>query len=155
MLLECVLSPLTTDEEPRADWLDLTWFDCTQRVLRKRTRSGELLRILLPVGVSLRQGDVLVRSAERVVAVHQIVSEVLVARPMDGGALARLALDLGNLHLPVQVAGSSLIVLDDGPTRAALERHGVEFVTESRRFEPERCSVSAVVSAGDRGRGRE
>jgi len=135
-------------EEGRVDWLDLSWFDCTQRALRKRTRSGELVRILLPVGVHLRHGDVVMRSGGGVVAVHQAMSAVLVARPASAGALALLALELGNLHVPVQVEGEHLIVLDDGPTREALVRHGAGFVEEQRRFEPEKCSVSAVVSRG-------
>ena len=52
MLCDQVLGNLDTEAcDPQSiDWLDLTWRDCTRRALKKQTRSGIEVRILLPIG---------------------------------------------------------------------------------------------------------
>ncbi|HSI34819.1 MAG TPA: hypothetical protein VK986_14625 [Tepidisphaeraceae bacterium] len=148
MLIERVLGNLATQtsvDEAGIDWLDLTWPECHLRALRKPTRSGRLLRVLLPVLTPLRHGDILIRDGTTTVAVHVRPAAVLVARPPTPTALARLALDLGNLHIPTEVEADTVIVHDDGPARAALARHGLSFDCVARRFAPEPCSVPAPV----------
>jgi urease accessory protein UreE len=158
MLIEQVLGNLaapTSADDTGIDWLDLSWAECHLRALRKTTRSGRLVRVLLPVLTPLRHGDVLLRDGTTTVAVHVRPAAVLVARPPTRTALARLALDLGNLHVPTEVDGDILIVHDDGPARAALARHGLSFECLTRRFAPEACSVPApLVTPGGAARVR-
>ncbi|MDB5318962.1 MAG: ureE [Phycisphaerales bacterium] len=128
------------------DWLDLTWFDCTQWALRKRSRAGVEVGVLLPVGQTLRHGDVLHHGSAGTIAVQLLPTDVWIIRPADLGAMGRLAVELGNLHVPVQIAGDELILLPDGPTGALLERHGVWYQSHLRQFVPERSSVAGLPS---------
>jgi urease accessory protein len=142
--------------EPRADlaidWLDLTWFDCTQRALRKRTRGGVDVGILLPVGQTPRHGDVLHRNEECIIAVDLLPAEVWVASPRGVEQMGRLAIELGNLHVPAEVAGEEMVLIPDGPVEAVLKRVGVSYRRDIRRFVPERSSVSGIpMRAGDFG----
>jgi urease accessory protein len=143
MLIEQILGnlgPLPPRDD--VDWLDLTWFDCAQRALKKRTRSGRNANLLLPVGSRLRHLDIL--SFSPLVAVNVLPTDVLVASFSDCESLARVALELGNLHVPVEVDGAKLILLPDGPTFAVLERYGIPNVQECRRFNPEIASLLSL-----------
>src|SRR4051812_36396562 len=96
------LDPDSADVGLAIDWLDLSWFDCTQRALRKRTRAGLDVRVLLPAGQTLRHGDVLQRDETTLIAVNLLPANVLVASPAGIGAMGRIAVELGNLHVPVE-----------------------------------------------------
>ncbi|HEV7302260.1 MAG TPA: hypothetical protein VGN72_23175 [Tepidisphaeraceae bacterium] len=147
MLYDRILS--SADVEP-SDSVDIAWHECAARALRKTTRARREVRILLPLGRSLRDGDVLAAEATgvaregeqlAVLRVHVPACEVWVTDPVDPDALATVALELGNLHVPVQVSNGRLIVIADGPTREALDRYGVPFRTERRVFAPLRATV--------------
>jgi urease accessory protein len=153
MFCERVVGQIDPDAPPAGlgvDWLDLSWFDCTQRALRKRTRGGADVRVLLPVGQTPRHGDVLHRDDGVAVAVNLLPTAVLVVRPQSIADMGRLAVELGNLHVPVEVAGPELVVIPDGPTEALLRKACVPFGRDLRRFVPERASVAGMpVRAGD------
>jgi urease accessory protein UreE len=145
VLIEKVLSNLeTAPASDQVDWLDLTWFDCTLRALKRRTRAGRSVSVLLPIGTRLRHGDVLSNSPP--IAVNLLSSDVLVVSPPDCAMLARIALELGNLHVPVELAGSELIVLPDGPVFGVLERWRCPGVRACRRFTPEAACLLSLPS---------
>src|SRR6185369_17891196 len=100
ILCECILGNL--DLEPAldadVDWLDLSWFDCAQRALRRQSRGGTSIRILLGVGQSLHHRDILFRNAPAVIAVNLIPADVLVACPRTLCEMGQLAVEFGNLH---------------------------------------------------------
>jgi urease accessory protein UreE len=139
---------------PEIDWLDLTWRDCARRSFRKRTRGGREVRVLLPPGTRVRHRDVLIEphptpagvADAPVVAVNLRLAELRVAAPASPADLARLALELGNLHVPVQVRDDTgeLLLLPDGPTDALLARLGIPTRIESHRFTPEPCSIRSL-----------
>jgi urease accessory protein len=120
----------------RLDWLDLTWDECHRRALRKNTRQGRAVRLLLRLGVRLRHGDVVADAADCLLVVDVRPVEVLVARPRSAREAAVVAVEWGNLHVPVQVADHDLATLPDGPAEAVLHEHDVPFAVERRRFEP-------------------
>src|SRR5947208_2796322 len=105
MLCERVLGNLDLEPAPDAniDWLDLSWFDCAQRALKRQSRGGTSLRILLSVGERLRHGDILVQDASAgiTVAINLTPADVLVARPRSLCEMGQLAVEFGNLHQPV------------------------------------------------------
>src|SRR5258706_2733967 len=103
MLCERVLGNLDLEPEPSAaiDWLDLSWFDCAQRALRRQSRRGMSIRVLLSIGQHLRHRDILVRNAPAVMAVNLVPADVLVARPRSLCEMGQLAVEFGNLHLPL------------------------------------------------------
>jgi urease accessory protein UreE len=74
---------------------------------------------------------------------------VWVAEFADAGSLAAAALELGNLHVPVEVVtdGSlppALVTPPDGPTRGVLDRLAATWRSEVRRFQPLRATVTAA-----------
>jgi len=147
MLCERVLGNLDLEPAPdsRVDWLDLTWFDCAQRALSRRTRGGSSIRILLGIGQHLRHGDVLVRDPSgNTIAVNLLPADVLVARPRTMQEMGQLALEFGNLHQPVQITADELIVLFDGPTAGILNRRGIPHLRQQRRFLPEPASITSL-----------
>ena len=121
------------------DELDVQWWELRRRALRKTTRGGRSVRILLPLGQSLKQGDVVFDDGSTLVTVCVAQSEVFVAVPGGIEALALACLDLGNLHVPVQLSGAELWVAPDGPAEAALRGLGVKFELQMRRFCPRFC----------------
>ena len=124
------------------DTLDVTWRDCARRAVRGTTRGGVAVGVLLPLGQSLRHGDVLFEDAARVVVASVIPVEVWVASFEDSASMAAAALELGNLHVPVEVAdGPALVALPDGPTRGVFDRRCAKWEVRVRRFAPLRESV--------------
>ena len=129
------------------DLIDVHWHEAGLRALRKTTRGGVPLRILLPLGVALRHGDVLFEDATSLVAVEIIPTEVLVIRPRTPAEMANLALEVGNLHAPAQATeAGELLVIPDGPVEAILWRMDVPHTLDVRRFTP--LAVDAMPAMG-------
>jgi urease accessory protein UreE len=117
------------------DWVDMHWHECIARAARLRTRGGQEIRCLLPLGVQLRHGD-LISDGKREIAVAVRPCDVLLLQPRETSTALLLALGLGNLHAPVQIQGEHFIVLPDGPVEELANSLGVAWTTEVRRFEP-------------------
>lgn len=143
MLCERVLDNIDPDVAGarRVDPLDLNWRDCYRRAVRGRTRGGVDVGVMLPLGTHLRHGDVLFDGDEGVVVANVLPCEVWVAEFADARALATAALELGNHHVPVEVAGAGLVCLPDGPVRGVFDRHAKSWRREFRRFRPLRATV--------------
>ncbi len=123
------------------DDLDLEWHECNLRAIRRRSRSGREIAILLPLGVSLRHGDILVAGDAWRVVVNLRPCAVIVVTPRNMQEMAILACELGNLHVPVQATERELIVLNDGPTMGVLRQYNATYEEQTRRFSPMRASV--------------
>ena len=106
------------------DWLDLHWRECFVRASRRPTRGGGEIRMLLPLGMQLRHGD-LVSDGTRQIGIAVRPCDVLLPHPPDASTALLLALGLGNLHAPVQLDGEQLIVVPDGPVEELLASLGV------------------------------
>jgi urease accessory protein UreE len=150
----------------RLDWLDLSWDECHRRALARTTRRGRAVRLVLRLGVTLRHDDVVADAPDCLLVIAVRPTDVLVARPRSAREAAVVALEWGNLHVPVEVTevapgatgaealgaealgaevtgaevtGAVTIELAtpvDGPAEAAVYKHGVPFVVARRRFEP-------------------
>lgn len=131
----------------RCDEVELGWLDLTRRALRTVSRSGRPIGILLPLGVALRHGDVIFEDdASCIVVVHR-PSEVWRIRAASSNALATIALELGNMHVPVEVTvEGDLYTPPDGPTEGVLRRAGVSYELCERRFVPLRATVTSGLS---------
>ena len=130
------------------DPLEVSWRDCTRRTLRARTRGGREVALLLPRGSYLRHGDVVHEDEAVTIVVEVPPCEVWVVGA--GGDAARrlaVAVELGNLHTPVEVTpAGELIVLPDGPVLAVLRRHGLSHHVVRRRFAPLRATAGGGVT---------
>ena len=118
------------------DWLDLTWQECRLRAGRKFTRGGREIRILLRLGQSLRNGDILGSIDQATVVVNLLPANVLVATPTNKTQLVQLAFELGNLHVAAEFSNQELITPHEGAIQALLERLSIPFQSQMRRFQP-------------------
>lgn len=103
--------------------------------------------MLFPVGLTLSQGDVLYENHESYVVVEVRPCDLWLVTPPDAATLAHVALELGNLHVPVQVTPSGdLLTPPDGPTEGVLRRNGITYSLCHRRFCPLRATVTSAIS---------
>jgi len=128
-------------DRPR-DLVDVPWHRLHDRAVRATSRGGRAVRVLLGLGAGLADGDVLADDAGTLLVVHVPPADVLVARPAAADVLAKIALELGNLHVPVEVtAEAELLVHPDGPAEGVLRAHRVPYARERRTFQPLRATV--------------
>lgn len=119
------------------DFVDLTWEECG-RVVKKQTRGGDTVRVVLPPGQQLRHNAVIFEDAARLIVVNVMPCEIIVAKVPSPRDMALLALELGNLHWPTQIAEGQLLFPEDGPALAVLQSMKIPFARETRRFEPQK-----------------
>jgi urease accessory protein len=122
------------------DELEIDWWELDRRALRKTTRGGTPVRILLPLGESLSDGDVLFDDGQTLIVLCVAPAEVLVVRPRDAAEMGIVALELGNLHAPAEIVGDEIRVAPDGPVEAALHEMGVSYERQMCTFSPRRCA---------------
>jgi urease accessory protein UreE len=94
------------------------------------------VNLLPPLGAGLRDGDVVFEDRSRRIVIRVCPAEVYVARPPDLRTMGVLAAELGNLHLPLEIAANELLTPRDGPAAGVLARCDVPFTIERRIFHP-------------------
>jgi urease accessory protein len=119
------------------DWLDLTWLECHNRAGRKQTRAGQEVSILLRLKQSLRHGDLLLQPAiGSAIVVNLLPAEVITVRPGNTTEWCSVAYELGNLHVPIEMSSTEILIPRDGAVEALLERLAIPFELNLRRFQP-------------------
>lgn len=152
LLCDHVLRSSTQDDpaNPRLDILHLRWDECHRRAGVVVSSRGAAVRLLLRLGVVLHDGDVLVDTTDRLLVVRVIPTEVVVVRPRTLAEAALTSLELGNLHVPVEVSAKEILTPADGPAMGALWRRGIAYTVETRIFQP--TAISGVTwSVGEGG----
>jgi urease accessory protein len=119
----------------RWDIVDIAWPECG-RLLRKQTREGRAVRILLPPGERITHGDVVFDDGTLAIVIRVVRSEVVVVKTKNAMEAARLALELGNLHWPTQITEDEILFPEDGPALAAVAKCGLTGSREMRLFQP-------------------
>src|SRR5262249_43673891 len=94
--------------------------------------------------VLLRTDDALALDDGNIVEVVAEAEPVFEVRLADAAALARLAWQLGSLHVPIEVKSKSLRVLRDGPIEELLAAFGVKFTAIDAPFEP--VDISSIIA---------
>jgi len=125
--------PLPTQEQ---DVLELSWFECPRRAMRKRSRLGRDVALLMPPGTVLRHGDILLDDTQSRLAIEVLPCEVLIVKPRTAAELGQLAFEFGNLHVPAELGHDEIRVLPDGPVAEVIERLGVPSEIRNCRFQP-------------------
>ncbi|HEX4796025.1 MAG TPA: urease accessory protein UreE [Humisphaera sp.] len=143
MFCDRIVTRTIDDDAPREadDYLDVEWWELDRRALRKTTRGGKSIRILLPLGSIIHHGDLL-SDGEASVLIQACVipCEVLIIRPRDSVEMGLLALEIGNLHIPAQIVDCTMRVPADGPAEAVAAGLGIPCERQLVRLEPRRCA---------------
>jgi urease accessory protein UreE len=131
------------------DFVDLEWHEC-KRLLKKRSRGGRDMRVLLPPDQRLRHGDILYEDATVILSINVRPMELIVAGPASTRRLLELALELGNLHWPTQVISDRILFPEHPTAMTVIERLNIAWSKETRRFEPtELIAAPSAELSGD------
>jgi len=117
------------------DLIDISWNEHGRRTLRRQSRAGLLVRVLLPAHEFLQHGSVLCGVDEPIV-VNLLPCRALVIRVETQARLAEICYTIGNLHLPAQITAREIAVPATEATEAALGRAGIPHAMEIRRVQP-------------------
>ncbi len=120
-----------------SDSVCLTYEERGRGRLPVRLASGVEATLALPRGTTLRNGDRLLASDGRVVAVLAAAEPLLEVAVGDAVLLARAAYHLGNRHVAVEVLGHGLRVARDAVLERMLRGLGLNPVEVDAPFDPE------------------
>lgn len=84
----------------------------------------------------MRDGDIFCRDPQAVYVLAQRPEPVLEIPLSEPGESARAGWLVGNLHFPLEIAGTVIRVADDAALRQMLAREGLPFTEASRVFHP-------------------
>jgi urease accessory protein len=106
----------------------------TRRLLRLESSIGDL-GLMFEDGLRIRDGDVLVADAARVIAIEIVADEVLVAYPDSIAQAVEVAHALGNRHIPVIRDGDAIVIGYAPALEELLDRSGVRYERVARVLE--------------------
>ena len=119
------------------DEIVLDWEQRTKPRARRVSMGGVEFATALPRGTVLRQGDLLVIEAARlVIHVVECPEQVLVVRPADAVQAAAFAYHIGNSHSPLMLEGGLIICPELPGMSRLLDYHGIPFERAERPFTP-------------------
>ena len=131
-------------DERVVDYVDVQWHEL-RNVYRGCSAAGEAVHVLLSREKRLRGGDVVGEGARGIIVVRVVPCEVIVARPRNSQEAAVLAMELGNLHLAAQISEGQIIFVEDGPAMKVLEDLHIDWVRQTRVFEPTPMSCAPAI----------
>ncbi|MBC7785784.1 MAG: urease accessory protein UreE [Burkholderiales bacterium] len=148
MICERIIGRIAIDaeESESVEWVEIDWMQTVRRALRLRSTVGRAIDVLLPRGVNLHDGDVLAEMDGVRIAIRVRPCDLIVLRPLTIAHAAQMGIELGLVHCPVELAGTEIITLDDGPVRELAERLGVDFSRGRRAFHPLPGTVLAAIT---------
>ncbi len=106
----------------------------TRRLIRLPSTIGDL-GLMLEGEQRLRDGDVLVADATRVLAIEVVPEDVLIAYPDSIPQAVEIAHAFGNRHIPVIREGDAIVVSYAAPLEELLQRSGVRYERCARVLE--------------------
>ena len=92
-----------------------------------RTAGGRTVRISLPRGAELQDGDVLAIEGEVAIIVRAAPEALLIVRPTDAMGWGVAGFQLGNLHRPVRFTEGALLTPADPMVADMLTRLAIPF----------------------------
>ncbi len=132
------------------DVLFLEWYECSKRILHKRTEGGrEVTLKFLKEAQNLTQGDVLFAEEECLIVVDILPCEAIVLKPSSMYEMAFVCYEVGNKHLPLFYEDGTLLIPFDAPTHRMLKASGFEVTIENRKLSNQiRTTVSPHAHTG-------
>jgi urease accessory protein len=131
---------LTNSELDGFEKVNFTWDECAKRILRKHTSLGREIGISLPIGTTIHHGDILFQEESeesKAILAYNLKCELLVVSSYNIREFGRIAYELGNRHLPLEITeDGEILLLPDQPTKLLLNKLNAHYVTQFRRFSP-------------------
>lgn len=117
------------------DRLPLEWWECSKRILHKRTESGrETTLKFLKEAQNLQQDDVLYADETSLIVVDVLPCEAIILTPSSMYEMAFVCYEIGNKHLPLFYEDNTLLLPYDAPAYRMLKASGFDAVVESRKL---------------------
>lgn len=132
-----ILSRGSWDEAAAADAVVLELEDRRRRRLAMRGEKGVSFILDLAEVPALHDGDALVLSDGRLVAVRAAPERLIEITTADPADLVRIAWHLGNRHLPTELRPGALRIREDHVIADMVRRLGAEVRRLAAPFDPE------------------
>jgi urease accessory protein len=117
-----------------ADLLVLTWEQRSKTRQRIASQAGREIAIKLPTGTRLPPGTVVCIGEGFHLRVAAAVEDVWLVDAAEAGTLARVAYEIGNRHLPIEIQTHAVAVLFDHTLQQLWKRLGVRAERVRRPF---------------------
>jgi len=98
------------------------------------TKGGRDLRISMPRGTELNDGDVLAVDGDVAIVVQAAPEALFVVSPIDAYTWGVAGYQLGNLHRPVRFTGDAMLTPEDAMVADMFERLGISFERKTMPF---------------------
>jgi urease accessory protein UreE len=133
------LHPSANRDDLRAkeeDRLVLTWEQ--RRWMRGRftTMQGRKIGIALPTGTNPAPGAILYVGADWYLKIEAAIEAVLEISPSDYNEAVKIAFEVGNLHFPLALEKSKILVPDDKVMVRLMDRLGAPWKRRQAIFDP-------------------
>ena len=134
-IIDHIVSPEAKGASLIIDRITLTWEQRQKSRQKLLTTQGKEIALALPTGTRLHAGDLL-PTAEGWIEVELAPEEVLLIRPRSLQETAFVAYQIGNRHLPLEIADQSLKTLYEPVLETYLTQQGISVERAQLPFTP-------------------
>ncbi|MGL5416212.1 MAG: urease accessory protein UreE [Clostridium sp.] len=104
--------------------------DMGKKFITARSDHGTDYGIMLPEGVKLKNGDILLNDGYNVVVVKSAKEDVLKLRPKNLDEMGEIAHYIGNKHVPAQFLNGEVVIQYDAVIEENLKLKRIEYVRD-------------------------
>jgi urease accessory protein len=152
MICEKILGNISEEPKLNVDYVDMEWHELHKKLHRKTTRGGVEIGIRLEDAIlteGLKQGDILFREGNRVIAVNILPADAIVINVADGHdhMAVKTGYEIGNRHAPLFWGENhrQMITPYNAPMYEMLEKiHGIRIKKDQVVFNPNKQISSAA-----------
>jgi urease accessory protein len=139
------------DKGRTIDRLPLEWYECSKRILHKRTGSGrDVVLKFLGEAQNLQQDDVLYADEGCMIVVEVLACDVIVLKPATLYQMAYASYEIGNKHLPLFFENDALLLPYDAPVYRQFMAAGFAPQLQKRKLLHQlRTTVAAHMHSGN------
>ena len=134
-IIDQIVSPNVQEARPIIDKLALTWEQRQKSRQKLLTAQGKEIALALPTGTRLHAGDLL-PTAEGCIEVQLAPEDVLLIRPRSLQETVFVAYQIGNRHVPLEIAAQGLKTLYEPVLEAYLVQQGIPVERAQLPFTP-------------------
>jgi urease accessory protein len=134
-IIDHIVSPQVKEASPITDRLALTWEQRQKSRQKLLTAQGKEIALALPTGTRLHAGDLL-PTAEGWIEVQLAPEDVLLIRPRSLQETVFVAYQIGNRHVPLEIADQGLKTLYEPVLEAYLVQQGIPVERTQLPFTP-------------------